>query len=115
MESVGSWILYKLDPKKPILYVLPIENIIGKLPVVPAGDTETIPFLLRKDFEGSGAYTDRQKGPGDGCQMWYVNSRALPGMVPRYLMKAEDTFEPSFGRKILMMWIVWIIRAFSLF
>ena len=39
LESVGSQMLYELDPRKPILYVLPIENILGKLPVVPAGDT----------------------------------------------------------------------------
>ena len=77
MESVGSQMLYELDPKKPILYVLPIENILGKLPVVPAGNTGTIPFWLKKEFEASGAFTDRSKGAGDGCQMWYVNSWAL--------------------------------------
>ena len=68
--------LYELDPRKPILYVLPIENILGKLQVVPAGDTRTILFLLKRDFEGSGACTDRANGAGDGCQMWYVNSWA---------------------------------------
>ena len=35
---------FELDPKNPILYVLPIENILGKLPVVLVGDTGTIPF-----------------------------------------------------------------------
>ena len=34
MESVSSRMLFELDPKTPILYVLPIENILGKLPVV---------------------------------------------------------------------------------
>ena len=43
----------------------------------PGWDAGTISFRLRKDFEGSGAYTDPQKGPGEGCQMWYVNSWAL--------------------------------------
>ena len=51
LESVGSLIVFELDPKKPILYVLPIESIIGKLPVLPAGDTGTITFRLRKDFD----------------------------------------------------------------
>ena len=64
-------------PQKPILYVLPIENILGKLPVVPARDTGTIPFLLKRDIEGSGAFTDREKGAGDSCQMWYVILWAL--------------------------------------
>ena len=69
--------LYELDPKKPILHVLPIENILGKMPVIPAGDTGTISFQLKGDFEGSCACTDSQDDAGDGCQMWYVNSWAL--------------------------------------
>ena len=44
MESVISRMLFELDPKNPIIYVLPIENILGKLPVVPVGDAGTIPF-----------------------------------------------------------------------
>ncbi len=39
LESVGSRVLYELDYKKPILYVIPIESILGKLLVVPDGDT----------------------------------------------------------------------------
>jgi hypothetical protein len=35
LESVGSWVVYELDYKKPILYVIPIQSILGKLPVVP--------------------------------------------------------------------------------
>ena len=77
MGSVGSQMLYELDPRKPILYVMPIENILGKLPVVPAGDTGTFPFQLKRDFEGSGACIDCKNGAGDGCQMWYVNSWAM--------------------------------------
>ena len=46
MESIGSRIDYELDPRKPILYVLPIENILGKLALVPVGDTETIPYNM---------------------------------------------------------------------
>ncbi len=35
LSSVGSRILYELDHRKPIIYVIPIQNIIGKLCVVP--------------------------------------------------------------------------------
>ncbi len=35
LESVGSRVVYELDYKKPILYVIPIQSILGKLPVVP--------------------------------------------------------------------------------
>jgi hypothetical protein len=35
LESVGSRVVYELDYKNPILYVVPIQSILGKLPVVP--------------------------------------------------------------------------------
>ena len=50
MDSIGSRIVYELDHKKPILYVIPVEYILGKLPVVPVGDTGTIPHRLRNHF-----------------------------------------------------------------
>ena len=75
LKSVGSQIIYELDHKKPVLYVIPIEHILGKLPVVPVGDTETIPHHLRNVFQG--APGDRRPDAGDGCKMWFVNSWAL--------------------------------------
>ena len=68
-------VVYELDYKKPILYVIPIQSILGKLPVVPVGDTGTIPYHLRNTFPG--APGDRRPGAGDGCKMWFVNSWAL--------------------------------------
>ena len=44
LETVGSRIIYKLDLKNLILYVLPIENILGKWPEVLL---ETIQIFLR--------------------------------------------------------------------
>jgi hypothetical protein len=67
--------VYQLDYKKPILYVIPIQGILGKPPVVPVGDTRTIPFHLRNTF--SCAPGDRRLGAGYGCKMWFVNSWAL--------------------------------------
>ena len=75
LHSVGSRVIIELDPKNPILYVLPIKNIHWKLPVVPVGDTGTIPYSLRIAFPGS--YGDRKKGAEDGFLMWYVNSWAM--------------------------------------
>ena len=37
LASVGSCVVYELDYKKPILYVVPIQNILGKLSLVPVG------------------------------------------------------------------------------
>ncbi len=45
--------VYELDYKKPILYVIPIQSILGKLPVVPVGDTCTIQYHLRNTFSGA--------------------------------------------------------------
>jgi hypothetical protein len=75
LESVGSRVPYELDYKKPILYAIPIESILGKLPVVPVGDTGTILHNIRNLFPG--APGDRREGSGDGCRMWFVNSWAL--------------------------------------
>jgi hypothetical protein len=34
LKSVGTRIVYELDYSKPILYVVPVQSILGKLPVV---------------------------------------------------------------------------------
>ena len=72
LESVGSRVVNELDYKKPILYVVLIQSILGKLPVVPVGDTGTIQHRMHNTFPG--APGDRRQGAGDGCRMWFVNS-----------------------------------------
>ncbi len=76
LKSVGSRVIYELDRdyKKPLalLYVIPTESILGKLPVVPVGDTGTISHRLHDHFPG--APGDHRPGSGDGCRMWFVNS-----------------------------------------
>ncbi len=69
-------ILYELDHREPVLYGIPVENILGKLPVVvPVDDTGTISHHLQNAFPG--APGDRRQGAGDRCKMWFVNSWAL--------------------------------------
>jgi hypothetical protein len=67
LDSIDSRIIYELDHRKPILYVIPVESILGKLPVVPVGDTGTILHRPRNDF--SGAPGDRRPVPAmdAGC------------------------------------------------
>ena len=43
----GRNLLRKRD--KQVFYVLPVESILGKLPVVPIGDTDTVPFATRQN------------------------------------------------------------------
>ena len=45
------------------MYVVPIHSILGKLPVVPVGDTGTITYHLHNYFPG--APGDRRPGAGD--------------------------------------------------
>jgi hypothetical protein len=54
LESVESRVEYELDYKKPILYVIPIQSVLGKLPLVPVG-TGTIPHSMRNAFSGAPA------------------------------------------------------------
>ena len=75
LKSIGSRVVYELDHRKPVLYVIPIEHILGKLPEVPVGDTLTIQYHQRNFFQG--APGDCRPVAGDGCRMWFVNSWAL--------------------------------------
>ena len=70
--------LYERKQNQQVLYVIPISSILGKLPLIPFGDTGTIPFSMRDELdEVDGASCDSRPGEGDGCRMWYVNPWAL--------------------------------------
>jgi hypothetical protein len=68
----------RADRRKPVLYVIMIQNILGKLPVVPVGDMGTIPHHLSNAFRLSQCTRRPQAGMGDGCRIWFVNSWAGP-------------------------------------
>ena len=40
-------IVYERRPDNQVFYVLPVELILGKLPVAPVGETGTIPYCMR--------------------------------------------------------------------
>jgi hypothetical protein len=71
----------------PLVHVIPVESILGKLSLVQAGDTGTIPAEtsarsqaeiedLREKYY-PGAYADTSPGEGDGCRLWHTNPWAL--------------------------------------
>ena len=75
-----SRIVYERLPDNQVFYVLPVESILGKLPVVPVGDTGTIPYCtgMRQHAEGFvGAAFDTREGAGDGSRWRYINTWAL--------------------------------------
>jgi hypothetical protein len=49
--SMSLVVVYERKENKQVYYVLPIEYFLGKLPVVPVGDTGTIPFSMRHHAE----------------------------------------------------------------
>ncbi len=58
-----SQIIYELQHRKPVLNVSLTDNMLGKLPVVPVGDTGTILHHLSSVFPG--APGDRMPDQGD--------------------------------------------------
>ena len=84
ITKCGSKLIYETLPGKEVLYVLPISSILGRLPVVRAGDTGTIPLRYRtglrngaRGYDHGLARADTSAGAGDGCPMYFVNSWAL--------------------------------------
>ena len=72
--------LYERKQNRQVLYIIPISStgILGKLPLIPVGETGTIPFSMRdKLHEFDGASCDTKPGEGDGCKLWYVNPWAM--------------------------------------
>ena len=78
----GNWLfksescrLYELDAQLPRLYVMPMTCLLGKLSVVRAGNTGTIPYSMRGRAAACypGGKCDSREGKGDGSRLYYVN------------------------------------------
>ena len=55
-----STIVYERHEKSQVLYVIPVSSILGRLPLVPLGETETIPFAseMRKELRSILQYAE---------------------------------------------------------
>ena len=75
--QVGTKLLYLPSPE-PVVYVVPLSPILGK-PLVPAGDTGTIPRIMhgRKEASYPLGVCDRPGEPGTGSPLFYINSWAM--------------------------------------
>ena len=87
-NKCGSKLIYETSPGKEVVYVLPITSVLGRLPVVRAGDSGTIPFGYRNGCRNSAhrynhylASDDSSSGAGDSCPMYFVNSCQFPGRL----------------------------------
>lgn len=76
--QIGSKLLYLPSPD-PVVYVVPLCHILGKLPVIPAGDYGTIPYSMQGRKVGcySRGICDRLNSPGSGSRLFYINTWAM--------------------------------------
>ena len=81
-SAAGNWLfksesrrLYEMDAQLPRLYVMPMTCLLGKLSVIQAGNTGTIPYSMRGRAAECypGGKCDSSEGKGDGSRWFYVN------------------------------------------
>ena len=78
LDKCDSKIIYERRKQSQVMYVVPITSILGRLALVPVGETGTIPFSMRNEISDfPGATCDSKKDGGDGNRWWYINSTAL--------------------------------------
>ena len=63
----------------PVVYIVPLSHILGRLPLLPAGNYGTIPrsMSLRKDACFPRGACDRAGRPGSGSPLFYINTWAM--------------------------------------
>ena len=72
VDACQSTIVYERRETAQVLYVVPVSSILGRLPLVPVGDTGTIPFQMRgesADFPGASCDKIRAAGTDVGGGM----------------------------------------------
>ena len=75
-----------------MVYIVPVEAILGRLPLSPAGVNGTIPWTMRnlrqRDYP-QGTY-DLEKVPGTGSKLFYINSWAMQWESDHLIRSAAD-------------------------
>jgi hypothetical protein len=78
-EAGVSGTKHLYQPEKPVVYIVPIASILGRLPLIPAGDHCTIPAALRGSklelFPLGKCHEDGQQGTGS--RLYYISSWAM--------------------------------------
>ena len=76
--QIGTKLQYMHSPN-PVVYVVPLSHILGRLPLIPAGDFGTIPRNM--SGRGDACYPrgscDKRGAPGSGSKLFYINSWAM--------------------------------------
>ncbi len=82
VDACQSTIVYERRESAQILYVVPVSSILGRLPLVPVGDTGAIPFQMRgESADFPGASCEKTQCGRDGIRrMWVAECQQL-GLV----------------------------------
>ena len=78
--QIGTKLLYlPSEDTDKVVYVVPLCDILGKLPLVPAGATGTIPNSAKdqRDTHFPLGKSDSAGKPGSGSGLFYINSWAM--------------------------------------
>ena len=78
-EAGESGMKQLYQPEKPVLYIVPITSILGRLPLIPEGDHGTIPEALRgrrRDLFPLGKCNEDGR-PGTSSKLFYISSWAM--------------------------------------
>jgi hypothetical protein len=67
------------QPEKPVVYIMPITSILGRLPLIPAGDHGTIPAELRgrKQELFPLGKCDEDAQPATNSRLYYISLWAM--------------------------------------
>jgi hypothetical protein len=89
--QVETKLLYLPSPD-PVVYVVPLSHILGKLPLIPAGDTGTIPRSMhgRRETSYPLGVCDRHGEPGSGSSLFYINTWAIIWPVDYQALEPVD-------------------------
>ena len=76
--QIGTKMLYQPRPRSRV-WIVPVSSLLGRLPLIPAGDTGTIPHSMhgRMDMCYPGGECDNVDKPGTGSALYYINSWAM--------------------------------------
>ena len=60
-------------------WIVPVSSLLGRLPLIPAGDTGTVPHSMHGVMPASypGGVCDTVDQPGTGSALFYINSWAM--------------------------------------
>jgi hypothetical protein len=78
--EIGTKMLYLPTSANSVVYVVPLAHILGKLPLVPAGDTGTIPLSMAGHRDQSyplGKCDNDADSTGSGSSLFYINTWAM--------------------------------------